>query len=87
MSNASVVRLLPGILICLSFLPLNLESQTGEVSSPRLSAEADTKPAHSLRATPLSALRANLPLQFEENIGQADSRARFLARGAATRCF
>jgi hypothetical protein len=71
MRNFRFPGLLSSLFICLSLWPYNLHSQ----SAPRGSHQAapPEKP-------PISILE-RLPLQFEENKGQTDRRARFLARG------
>ena len=80
MRSGGVARFLLGVLISLSFWPSILVSQTVELSPTRPLAEASVRhgpPASGITRSVLG----NLPLQFEENQGQADRRARFLARG------
>ncbi len=81
MPTADVVRSLSGLLICLSFSTCVLESQTVNLSTREPMAEANAKHKRSEAGLPVSVLR-NLPLQFEENKGQAPGNTRFLARGA-----
>jgi hypothetical protein len=80
MRIVDLVRLLSGVLICLSCSPSILESQTTNLSSmgPPVGASAAHK--RSDADIPRSFL-GNLPLQFEENKGQAEGNTRFLARG------
>ena len=79
MRIADVVR--SGLLICLSFSTGVLESQTVNLSTTEPMAQANAKHKRPEAGLPLSVLR-DLPLQFEENKGQAPGSARFLARGA-----
>jgi hypothetical protein len=79
MRSGGIAHFLPGVLISLFFWPGSLVSQTVELSRTPL-AEASARhgpPASGITRSVLG----NLPLQFEENEGQADGRARFLARG------
>lgn len=80
MRSGGIARFLPGVLISLSFWPCTLVSQTVEASPRRPLAEASAR--HGPPASGIShSVLGNLPLQFEENEGQADRRARFLAKG------
>ena len=81
MRSGGIARFLPGVLISLSFWPCTSVSQTVELSPRRPLAEASARYRPSASGISRSVLR-NLPLQFEENKGQAGRRARFLARGA-----
>ena len=80
MRIADGVRLLSGVLICLSFSPSLLESQTANLSTMSPTAWAIAGHKRSETDIPRSVL-GNLPLQFEENKGQAEGNTRFLARG------
>jgi hypothetical protein len=80
MRIADGARLLSCFLICLSISPSLLESQTVNLSSIGPTAGSSAEPKRSETDIPRSVL-GNLPLQFEENKGQAEGSIRFLARG------
>jgi hypothetical protein len=82
MRTAGVTRLLSGVLICLCFCPCVLESQTAHPWATTTPAEGASANQEHVKAGTLLRTLGNLPLQFEENKGQADSKARFIARGA-----
>ena len=80
MRIAYVASLLSGVLICLSFSQSVLESQTTNLSS--LGPTAGVSAEHKRPETDIQrSILGNLPLQFEENKGQAAGSVRFLARG------
>ena len=66
--------------ICLLFLSSGLQSQTRVERSSESVPLTDSQQKRSGVSHNGFSL-GDLPLQFEENLGQADSRARFLARG------
>ena len=73
----AIARSLSGVLICLSFWPHILESQT--VCTPETPAEASAKQEQPA-GMGLSSL-GNLPLQFEENEGQAVQKSTIPGQG------
>ena len=80
MRSGGIARFMPGVLISLSFWTCTLVSQTVGLSPRKPLAELSVR--HGLQTSGISrSVLENLPLQFEENKGQADRRARFLARG------
>ena len=80
MRIADGARLLSVVLIWLSFSPSLLESQTANLTTMSPTAWAIAGHKRSETDIPRSVL-GNLPLQFEENKGQAEGSIRFLARG------
>src|SRR5215469_8470255 len=80
MRIANVARLLSSVFFCLSFSQSFLESQTIKLST--IGQTAGVSAGHKRSETDISrSILGNLPLQFEENKGQADGNTHFLARG------
>ncbi len=58
-----------------------------QMKGARAAAPHALAPVHPASKLSLAAAFGNLPLRFEENLGQADSRVRFLARGSGSELF
>jgi uncharacterized repeat protein (TIGR01451 family) len=78
-------------LLCFCLLGLSLLGPTTRVSAVRITHAANSvKPPPEIRSDRRRSLRqfaAKLPLSFEQNVGQLDSRAKFSARGAGYNLF